>query len=272
MNAEIGYADVNNVALRYALRQTAGDETPPRPRLVLVHEMGGCLENWDEAADLLSMGWDVLTYDTRGAGLSEKILGGVTIDDLAGDLLALLDFLEWYDDLCVAGTAIGAATAIRAIRRAPDRFRAFAGLSPALNVAPEKRAATFAAADRLVELGVRSATDSRWDHVWPPSLRDNLARAEAVRCRKLGNDPHSFAALYRMVADMDVVADLPHLFCPTLYLAGRFDGTRTPEMVSKIAKATASADFRVIESGHVMQAISPEIVASHLDAFFTCHR
>ncbi|MBJ3777080.1 alpha/beta fold hydrolase [Acuticoccus mangrovi] len=260
--AEIGYADVNGVALRYAVRRTG------RPRLVLVHEMGGSLESWDEAADSLAAHWEILSYDARGAGLSEKIIGTVTIDDLAADLLALLDRIGWTGPVRAAGTAVGAATAIRAAVRTPDRFRALAALSPALGVPPDRRAATYATAETIERTGVRAATDHRWDRAWPPHLRDDPARAEAARCRKLGHDPKSFAALYRMVAEMNLAPDLARLSCPTLVLAGRFDATRPPEQVAAVAAAIPGATYEVVDSGHVMQAISPSIIADRLDRFF----
>ncbi|GGE50121.1 alpha/beta hydrolase [Primorskyibacter flagellatus] len=259
----IDYADVNGVALRYALRESG------RPRLVLIHEMGGTMENWDEAAAILADHFDILTYDTRGAGLSEKIAGDVSIDDLAADAEALLAHVGWTGPVLVAGTAIGAATGIRLALRAEGRVAGLACLSPALGVDPAKREGTLDAARRLVDLGVRAATDPRWDVVWPPDLRDVPARAAAVRCRKLGNDPESFAALYRMVAGMDVAADLPQLACPVLFVAGRRDGTRPPEYVRSLAAQIAGARYEEIETGHVMQAMAPEQTAGTLLRFFS---
>lgn len=258
----IDFADVNGVALRYSL---SGASTR---RLVLVHEMGGTLESWTEVADHLAPDYQILTYDTRGAGLSEKIRGEVGIDDLASDLLALLDHIGWEDGLSIAGCAVGAAIAIRAIVRQPARFVALAALSPALGVATAKRDETIAAGDRLIELGVRTVSDSSWDRAFPLLLRDNAERVNAVRCRKLGNDPESFAALYRMVATMDVASDLSGIACPTFFLAGRHDQTRTPEMVQAYSAQVPDARFGVVESGHVMQALTPDPVAECLRDFF----
>ena len=260
--ARIAYAEIGDIALRYALRQSG------RPRIVLVHEMGGSMENWDEAADLLSGCFDILTYDTRGAGLSEKIRGDVTIDDMVDDLAGLLDHVGWTDPVGIAGTAIGAATAIRLAVRSPERVAALAALSPALGVDPDKRAKPFESARRIEEMGVRAATNPSWDRVWPPHLRDDQGRAEAVRCRKNGNDPESFAALFRMVAGMQVEDDLPRLACPCLFLAGQHDTTRPPELVERYAAKVPGADMVVVESAHVMQAISPGLVAAHLETFF----
>ena len=67
------FIEVNGAALRYDLT-SAGPKT-----LVLVHEMGGTLESWEWVLPALSRGRRVLRYDTRGAGLSEKIRGAADI-------------------------------------------------------------------------------------------------------------------------------------------------------------------------------------------------
>ncbi|EUB98146.1 hypothetical protein PMI07_006460 [Rhizobium sp. CF080] len=259
----IHFAEVNGVALRYSL--SGGGSRP----LVLVHEMGGSLESWSEVVERLSPDYRILSYDMRGAGLSEKIRGEVTIDELASDLLALLDHVGWGKRLSIAGCAIGAATAIRAIVRRPAMFEALAALSPALGVAPEKRRETLAAAERLLELGVRAVSEKSWERSFPPELRDDAARVNAVWCRKLANDPESFAALYRMVAGMDVAPDLSKLRCPSLFLAGSFDQTRPPEMVKALAETALNSRFAVIPSGHVMQALTPALVAASLKEFYS---
>lgn len=55
--------------------------------------MGGTIESWDLVAPMLSTKRRVLRYDTRGAGLSQKIRPPLTIDSMADDLVALLDEL-----------------------------------------------------------------------------------------------------------------------------------------------------------------------------------
>ena len=81
----MNFTEVNGTALRYDLDGN-GLST-----LVLIHEMGGTLESWDLAAPLLSGKRRILRYDTRGAGLSQKVRGMLTIDAMVDALVALLD-------------------------------------------------------------------------------------------------------------------------------------------------------------------------------------
>src|SRR3954451_23362065 len=81
----MNWIEVNGTSLRYEL-SGSGPST-----LVLVHEMGGTLDSWEQTLLPLNNSRRVLRYDTRGAGLSEKIQAAVTWNDMADDLKALLD-------------------------------------------------------------------------------------------------------------------------------------------------------------------------------------
>src|SRR4029077_16127372 len=101
------FVEVNGTALRY-------DVCGVGATLVLIHEMGGTLESWDLVVPLFSAKRRVLRYDTRGAGLSEKIRGALSIDTMVDDLMALLDALGISEKVALAGVAVGGAIAMHA--------------------------------------------------------------------------------------------------------------------------------------------------------------
>src|SRR6266581_1148772 len=74
------FIELNGTGLRYEL-SGKGDRT-----LVLVHEMGGSLESWDDVVPRFTGSRRVLRYDTRGAGLSQKVRGQLSIDTMADDI------------------------------------------------------------------------------------------------------------------------------------------------------------------------------------------
>src|SRR6202521_1211948 len=119
------FIEVNGTALRYELAG-AGARA-----LVLIHEMGGTLESWDFVLPMLSAKRRVLRYDTRGAGLSEKVRGNLTIDTMVADLMALMDALGIAGKVGLAGTAVGGAVALHAAARFPQRIAGVAVSSPA---------------------------------------------------------------------------------------------------------------------------------------------
>src|SRR5258708_1423033 len=129
------FIELNGVGLRYELGGQA-DRTG-----VLVHEMGGSLESWDDVAPRLAESRRVLRYDTRGAGLSQKARGELSLDTMADDIAALLDHIGIAGKVALAGIAVGGAIALHFAARYPERASAVVVGSPATGIAPDRRAA-----------------------------------------------------------------------------------------------------------------------------------
>ena len=131
------FIELDGLTLRYEL-SGRGDCT-----LVLVHEMGGSLESWDDIAPGFVESRRVLRYDTRGAGMSQKARGQLGIDTMADDIAALLDALGIVGRVALAGVAVGGAIALHFAARYSERASAAAVGSPATGVAPDRRAAAM---------------------------------------------------------------------------------------------------------------------------------
>src|ERR1700761_3778903 len=175
------FIDINGVALRYEL-SGAGRRT-----LVLVHEMGGSLESWDDVVPRLSGTRRVLRYDTRGAGLSQKVRGELTLDEMADDIAALLDALAISGKVALAGVAVGGAIALHFAARHPERASAVVAGSPATGIAPQRRAPALERVARIESSGMAFAVDDSMLNGYPPELRGDLRRFERFRARWLGN-------------------------------------------------------------------------------------
>ena len=257
----MNYIEVNGVGLRYEL-SGSGQQT-----VVLIHEMGGSLESWDEVAPMLAASRRVLRYDTRGAGLSEKAQGTLAIDTMVDDLAALLDALGITGKVALAGIAVGGAIALHAAARLPQRISAAVVGSPATGIAPDRRAAVLARVERIEREGMRVAVDDSMANGYPPELRADAARFAAFRARWLGNDPASYAAIYRMLAGTDLRDELPRIGCPTLVLGGRLDRTRPPALVEPVARLIPGARYQVLNSGHYMSVATPKLIAVAIGDF-----
>jgi 3-oxoadipate enol-lactonase len=255
------FIEVNGASLRYDL-VGGGSKT-----LVLVHEMGGTLESWDDVLPMLAVGRRVLRYDTRGAGLSEKIRGTASIDQMADDIVGLLDALAIGGKVAIAGIAVGGAIAIHFAARHPARASALIPMSPAVAIPPDRRTAIAAAADAMERNGIRPTIDTALQASYPPVLRADKARFLRVRAQRLGNDPASQAAIYRMLNRMDLSADWARISCPTLFIAGRHDGLRPPAIVEPLAKLVKGARVEVLETAHFMSQQTPDLVSAAMLRF-----
>ena len=100
------WMEVNGVALRYMV-SGSGDKN-----LILVHELGGALESWNDVLPVLEKEFRVLRYDQRGFGLSEKSKGSLDINDMTSDIAGLTAAVGMDGPCFVVGTAMGAGIAM----------------------------------------------------------------------------------------------------------------------------------------------------------------
>jgi len=253
--------DTGDVSLRIALTRCG---VPNTGTFVLVHEMGGTLENWDDVVPALSSRCDVLRFDLRGAGLSEKLIATPTLALLSRDVIALIGLLCPTGPLLLAGAAVGAAIGLEAARALAPRMHGLALLAPSFGVAAERQQAIEALADRIERDGMRAVGDEQLARSYPPVLRGDAARFAAFRSRQLGADPRSYAATYRMLARMRPETLLGPVPCRTLVLSGTHDGARPPALVRAVAAGLPGAAYHELPGGHFLAWQAPQAVAAAL--------
>lgn len=245
------WTEVNGVALRYELACAQA------PTLVLIHEMGGSLESWDHVCANLAGQFNILRYDTRGAGLSEKVTAPLSLDDHVEDLAQLLARLKIEGPLAIAGVAVGAAIGIHFAARYRQRVSHLIALSPACGIADPARSATLECAAMIRQQGVRQVIARFLEQTWPPALRTDSQAFSTFNQRWLGADPESFAATLAMLAHMNLNDDLPRLPERTLFVAGQYDALRPPAEIDRLAGFAAHIEALHVASGHFMPLQSP---------------
>ena len=257
----MNWIEVNGTGLRYEL-SGGGPST-----LVLIHEMGGTLDSWEQGLGALNNGRQVLRYDTRGAGLSEKINGVVTWNDMADDLKALLDALNITGKVALAGIAVGAAIGVHFAVRNPDRAAALVLHGPATGVSAERKQQTLERAATVEAGGMRGVVETSLANSYPPIVRHNADVFRQFRARWLANDPQSFAAINRMLAAEDISGDLAKIRCPTLVTAGRHDGLRPPSIIEPMSKQIPGAEFLELNTGHFASIQTPGTMSQAIHYF-----
>jgi 3-oxoadipate enol-lactonase len=255
------FIELDGVALRYELSGKS-DRT-----LVLVHEMGGSLESWDDVAPRFAESRRVLRYDARGAGMSHKVRGKLGIDTMADDIAALLDTVGIAGKVALAGVAVGGAIALHFAARYPERASAVAVGSPATGIAPARRAAALERVAKIEAVGMAFAVHDSMQNGYAPELRGDIRRFERFRARWLGNDPASYATVWRMLAETDMQDELTRLRCPVLVIGGSLDRVRPPPLAESVAKAIPGARYIELRTGHYMAVQTPELISDCIDEF-----
>jgi 3-oxoadipate enol-lactonase len=212
------FIEVNGKALRYELRGSGGHT------VALLHEMGGTLESWDLVVPQLAAGRRILRYDTRGAGLSGKNPWqpqhqhpGRRPDGAARMRSKSATGSCWWEWRSAARLRSPGRRAY------PERVAAVVASSPPTGIAADRRAAVLARVERMEREGLRGARGL--DNGYPAQLRGDAPRFAAFRARWLGSDPASFAAIYRMLVELDLGSELARISCQVLLIAGALDAT-----------------------------------------------
>ena len=255
------WVDANGLSLRYDRRGVGGRT------LVLLHEMGGSLESWDEIVPHFAPSRRVLRYDTRGAGMSQKARGELTFGTMAADIAALLDALGITGKVAIAGVAVGGAIALQFAAQYPTRASAVIVGSPATGISPARRAGALERLARIEAGGMAFAVEDAMLNGYAPELRGDTGRFERFRARWLGNDPASYATIWRMLANADMQKALSEVRCPTLVIGGSLDRVRPPPMAQEVANAISGARYIEVRTGHYMAVQTPDLIAHGIDDF-----
>jgi 3-oxoadipate enol-lactonase len=246
------WIETNGVVLRYEL-SGAG-----RVPLLLVHELGGSLEFWDPVLPAFQQAFRVLRYDMRGFGMSEKVRT-MSIDDMVGDIAGLLDAVSITEPCHVVGPAAGAGIALAFAARHPARVRRLVVSSPATGVPAARRAQSLERAALVLRDGMRASVEQSLARSYPDRFRGNRERFEQYRRRWLTNDPEGFAAINRMLTEIDVTQEFGRITCPTLMIGCTYDVFRPPHEAKALAGLIPGARYVEIASGHFMPHQTPEL-------------
>ncbi|MFQ5958825.1 MAG: alpha/beta fold hydrolase [Alphaproteobacteria bacterium] len=226
--------------------------------VVFVHGAGLDHTIWALAARWFAQsGRGVLALDLPGHGGSEGP-PLATIGAMAEWLLRLLD-AAGVEKAALVGFSMGAAVALEAAARAPDRVRALvlAGAAAEMPVHPELLAAAQADDHRAVEL-MAAWCHGRTGHVGGQPAPGLWVMGGALRLLERAAPGVLAADLRACNTYEDGLASAAKIACPTLLITGENDVMTPPKGARALAEAIASAEtVSFAGCGHMVMAERP---------------
>jgi 3-oxoadipate enol-lactonase len=229
------------------------------PVVVLSNSLGATHTMWDENLAALEEHFRVVRYDTRGHGGSPVPPGPSTIDDLADDVVALLDRLE-VDRAHFVGLSLGGMTGMRLAARNPERVDRLVVLCTGAHLTPSSawldRAATVRAEGTQA---VAEAVVARW---FTPGHLEAHPEVKAACEQGVASTPvEGYAGCCEVIAAMDLRDDLPSITAPTLAIAGADDPATPPPHLAAIAEAVVDGRLLVVpDAAHLASAQQPQTI------------
>jgi 3-oxoadipate enol-lactonase len=229
------------------------------PVVVLSNSLGATHTMWDANVSALEQQFRVVRYDTRGHGGSPVPDGPYSIDDLADDVVALLDRLGVARAHFV-GLSLGGMTGMRLAARNPERVDRVVVLCTGAHLTPSSgwtdRAATVRAGGTKA---VAEAVVDRW--FTPGYLEANPDVKAESEATVAGTAAEGYAGCCEVIAAMDLRADLPVITAPTLAIAGADDPATPPPHLEAIASAVQHGRLLVVpDAAHLANAQQPQTV------------
>ncbi len=207
--------------------------------------------------------WRCVSVDHRGAGATTHV-GPITVDDMANDILVVADTLN-LGACILAAESSGAAAALLAVQRAPDRF-----LGQVL----------IGAAWQRTEPGASDSFVASLRGNYPGALRafiDNcLPETHSAELKRWGlqmlmrSSLEDAIELLRSREQITQISTSRQLALATLLIHGEKDRIVPVQSARTLAKTLLCAELHVLAGlGHVPIITAPAQVAALIDDFGT---
>ncbi len=245
--------------------ETAWYEVGRGDPLVLIHGLGDDHRAWRKVLPRLALHRRVLLYDLRGHGLSTVGEPAGTLDQLAGDLIALLDRLD-LERVDVCGFSLGGTIVMRVAMDHPERVRKLLPVATSSRVGRaaaswyEERADMVRSSNPVLPQTLEQDTRDVYANA-PDEFADGwLIRSQSTADpRGYGNACQAMARLNAEPLD----PELSRISAPTLVVAGDRDQHCPPKAAESIVGGIPGARLEVIRGvGHPIPVERPDELAT----------
>lgn len=243
-----------------------------KARCVLVHSLAMDGSFWAPVAERLQADSDVLLYDCRGHGRSDKPQGPYTVEQFADDLADLLAAIGWPSAV-VAGASMGGCISLAFAEAYPHKLDGLGLVDTTAWYGPtaprdwEERARKGASEGLAALIGFQT---TRWF-----SDRFRAAHPEVVDAAVkvfLANDPAAYAEACRMLGRCDKRGALARIEAPTRVLVGAEDYATPVAMAEALQAAIPGARLEIVPAvRHLTPLECPDIVAAALRGLLVQH-
>ncbi len=235
------------------------------PRMVLVHSLALDRSVWDGVAERLTGDAEILAYDCRGHGRSDRRSGIYTAELFARDLAELLDHLGW-PKTAGAGCSMGGNVALAFAGLYPDRITALGLIDTTAWYGADAPAKFAERADAARMKGMQGLIDfqlTRW-------FSDKFREAHPDELRRLAalfvaNDLDCYAASCALLGDVDVRPHLSSFRMPVAIVVGEEDYATPVTMARQLHEAIPQSTLTILpRARHLTPIEYPEQIASEL--------
>jgi len=229
--------------------------------VVLVHGFGDNMQMWYNQVPEFAKQYQVMTYDVRGFGLTEKTKESYSIDLFAKDLYELLWALE-ISSVCVLGFSMGGRIALEFALTYPKMTTGLILANSCVETFPRpemaKHRKIMASVLRQGKIKTISGTMTKGSFS-PGFEKNNPAAFQKCMDIRMQNDPIDYLPIMHAVDEaLESHVDLSRLGCPVLMIAGDGDTLMGGSVAEYMKKAIGNARLKILPTGHLSAIEDPE--------------
>lgn len=235
------------------------------PALVFSNSLGATFSMWDPQIPALDKQFRILRYDTRGHGESSVTPGPYSIEQLAHDVLALLDAIQ-LDRVYFCGLSMGGQTGMWLALNAPARLHKLVLSNTAAKIGTPEIWDTRI--ETVRKGGMKSISTVVMERWFSSAFRANSSGAVAgIKNRFECTNPEGYIANCSAIRDFDVREAVAAIQIPTLVIAGTHDAATTPLDGHYLADQIAAARYLEFDAAHLSNIEVPERFSSEVSSF-----
>ena len=219
------------------------------PVVLFSNSLGSSLRMWDPQLDAFTRHFRVLRYDGRGHGQSSATPGPYTIEQLAGDIVRLLDDLK-LDRVYYCGLSMGGQIGMHLGVTYASRLHKIVLCNTAAKIGtPDVWNARITAVQAGGMKAVAGAVIDRWltaafRTTHPGETAEVLSMLESC-------DPAGYAATCAAVRDADFRQKLGGIQVPTQIIAGTHDPATPPADGRALSEQIRGAKYTELPAAHL---------------------
>ncbi|MER5714085.1 alpha/beta fold hydrolase [Streptomyces sp. NPDC002132] len=239
-----------------------GDAAP----LVFVHGWTANRHRWDHQVAHFSERRRVIRLDLRGHGESSGA-GVKTVDELAEDVLALLDHLG-VERFVLVGHSMGGMISQTIALAHPERVERMVLVNSIGRMVYSRGRGLLMAVSTLVpfKLFVAANIQRAFAPGYPRDEIRSYVKSSADTPREV------VMTLYGAMRSFDLLDRAGEISTPTLMIHGYHDVQLPLRQMLRMAKAYPDATVRVLDAGHELPVEKPAELTAAIDAFVTAAR
>jgi 3-oxoadipate enol-lactonase len=235
------------------------------PVLMFSNSLGANYSMWDAQAREFHKKFRLLRYDTRGHGQSSATAGPYSIEQLAKDVVALLDHLD-LDRVYFCGLSMGGMIGMWLAVNAPERLNQLVLCNTGAKIGTLD--AWNARIEAVRKNGMKSIAPAVVERWFTPAFRQKSPEIISNTLKMIEEaNPDGYSACCAAIRDCDYREQVTAIRTPTLVISGAHDPATPPADGRFLSQQIPGARYAELNAAHLSNIEAQDRFNQELAAF-----